>query len=144
MAPLSLIPPAALLVDGDEQSRRVVAGVLAENGYGRVWEADSVGAALKCFDEPWFDLAVVDLRFSEDEGYNLISLLRSRAGTVGRIIAIAGDDDEGLRELTLRRGADVVLARPLDLTALSAACLVERRSAPRADWTDGLRLSACG
>lgn len=138
----SLPPPSALLVDGDATSRKVLALMLSDLGYGRIWEAESVSSALSCLEIPGPDLAIVDLQFAEDEGYNLITLLRSREGSVGKIIAIAADADEGLKQLTLRRGADAVLARPLDWDAVLAACQIERRSSPRAGWSDGLRRTA--
>ena len=125
-------PLAALLVDGDSVSRQSVAAVLAGIGYGRIWEASSMVQALPHLDQPWFDLAVVDLAVAEAEGYDLISLLGSRVEAVGRVVAIAETADEQLIHAALRRGASAVLPKPIDRVALASAGLVERRRAPRA------------
>jgi DNA-binding NarL/FixJ family response regulator len=127
MASVPLASPTALVLDGDDASRQAIVSGLSVLGYDQIWEATSLSSALAYCAKPRIDLAVIDLRFAEDAGYNIISLLMSLAGVVGKIVAIADDADRAVVDVTLRRGAQVVLSKPLEWEAFGEAAGLEER-----------------
>ena len=108
-----------LIVDDDEQVRRLLHRVLTEAGY-RVSQADNGKAALELIAAEATDLVVTDLVMPGVEGIELISALRARSQTVPIIAISGGGRLQTTNYLRAARalGAHEVLAKPFELGAL--------------------------
>ncbi|HET9292945.1 MAG TPA: type II/IV secretion system protein [Gemmatimonadales bacterium] len=121
-----------LLVDDEDQLRRVMKDLLERDGY-IVHEARDGVQALDQVDRLAPDIIVLDLNLPGLDGYSVLAQLRSRAATrsVPVIVLTAkGDEDNEVRVFEL--GADDFLTKPFRARALSArleAVLSRRRSA---------------
>jgi CheY-like chemotaxis protein len=121
-----------LLVEDEEQLRRVMKDLLEREGYTIVEAADGV-QALEQVDRHNPDVILLDLNLPAMDGYGVLQQLRSRPGTstVPVIVLTAkGDEDNEVRVLKL--GADDFLTKPFRARALSArleSVISRRRSA---------------
>jgi CheY-like chemotaxis protein len=109
-----------LLVDDEDQLRRVMKDLLEREGY-RVAEAANGIEALDQVDRHAPDIIVLDLNLPGLDGYGVLSHLRSR-NTTSKIPVVVltakGDEDNEVRVLEL--GADDFLSKPFRARALSA------------------------
>jgi CheY-like chemotaxis protein len=123
-----MVPPEAgagrgrcvLLVEDEDQLRRVMKDLLERDGY-RVAEARDGAQALDEVDRHAPDLIMLDLNLPGLDGYGVLQRLRSRPST-SRIPVIVltakGDEDNEVRVFQL--GADDFLTKPFRAKALSA------------------------
>ncbi|HEU4699032.1 MAG TPA: type II/IV secretion system protein [Gemmatimonadales bacterium] len=120
-----------LLVEDEEQLRRVMKDLLEREGY-RVAEARDGIEALDQVDRHAPDIIMLDLNLPGLDGYGVLAQLRSRTSTrrIPVIVLTArGDEDNEVRVFEL--GADDFLAKPFRARALSArleAVLHRRRA----------------
>ena len=109
-----------LLVDDEDQLRRVMRDLLQREGY-RVAEAQNGIEALDQVDRHAPDIIVLDLNLPGLDGYGVLSHLRSRPATSKIpvvVLTARGDEDNEVRVLEL--GADDFLSKPFRARALSA------------------------
>ncbi len=109
-----------LLVDDEDQLRRVMRDLLERDGYA-VFEAGDGAQALEQVDMHAPDILVLDLNLPGLDGYGVISQLRSRQSTehIPIIVLTAkGDEDNEVRVFEL--GADDFLSKPFRARTLSA------------------------
>jgi DNA-binding response OmpR family regulator len=109
-----------LLVDDEDQLRRVMRDLLERGGY-TVFEAGDGAQALEQVDVHAPDILVLDLNLPGLDGYGVITQLRSRPTTehIPIIVLTAkGDEDNEVRVFEL--GADDFLSKPFRARALSA------------------------
>lgn len=109
-----------LLVDDEDQLRRVMKDLLEREGY-RVAEAANGIEALDQVDRHAPDIIVLDLNLPGLDGYGVLSHLRSRPATSKIpvvVLTARGDEDNEVRVLEL--GADDFLSKPFRARALSA------------------------
>jgi CheY-like chemotaxis protein len=102
-----------LLVDDDNDVRRVLARALTEDGH-EVVEANNGIAALRLMHSTVVDLVVTDIVMPEMEGLEFLRILRSRP-TRPRVIAISGGGRGSVTnylDLAKSFGADAILAKP--------------------------------
>jgi len=109
-----------LLVEDEEQLRRVMKDLLEREGY-TVAEARDGIQALDQVDRHAPDIIVLDLNLPSVDGYTVLQQLRSRPAT--RTIPIVvltakGDEDNEVRVFQL--GADDFITKPFRARALSA------------------------
>jgi len=122
---------SVLLVDDEDQLRRVMKDLLEREGY-RVHEARDGVQALDQVDRVAPDIVVLDLNLPGLDGYEVLTKLRSRPTTreIPVIVLTAkGDEDNEVRVFEL--GADDFLTKPFRARALSArldAVLSRRRA----------------
>ncbi|NOT10042.1 MAG: type II/IV secretion system protein [Gemmatimonadales bacterium] len=120
-----------LLVDDEDQLRRVMRDLLERQGY-TVVEARDGAQALDEVDRHAPDIVLLDLNLPGIDGYSVLSQLRSRPSTrqIPIIVLTAkGDEDNEVRVLEL--GADDFLTKPFRAKALAArleGALGRRRS----------------
>ena len=120
-----------LLVDDEDQLRRVMKDLLEREGYV-VSEARDGVQALDQVDRTGPDVIVLDLNLPGLDGYGVLSHLRSRPATADIpvvVLTAKGDEDNEVRVFEL--GADDFLTKPFRARALSArldAVLGRRRS----------------
>jgi CheY-like chemotaxis protein len=109
-----------LLVEDEEQLRRVMKDLLEREGYKVVEAADGV-SGLEQVDRHGPDIVLLDLNLPGMDGYSVLSQLRSRPTTATLpviILTAKGDEDNEVRVLKL--GADDFLTKPFRARALSA------------------------
>jgi len=128
-------PPGAkgtvLLVEDEEQLRRVMKDLLEREGYKIVEAGDGI-QALEQVDRHAPDVILLDLNLPGLDGHGVLSQLRSRPTTAGIpviVLTARGDEDNEVR--VLKAGADDFLTKPFRARALSArleAVISRRRS----------------
>jgi type II secretory ATPase GspE/PulE/Tfp pilus assembly ATPase PilB-like protein/CheY-like chemotaxis protein len=109
-----------LLVEDEEQLRRVMKDLLEREGY-RIVEAGDGIEALELVDRHAPDVILLDLNLPGLDGYGVLSQLRSRPTTVGIpviVLTAKGDEDNEVR--VLKAGADDFLTKPFRARALAA------------------------
>ena len=109
-----------LLVDDEDQLRRVMKDLLEREGY-TVAEARDGVQALDQVDRFGPDVVVLDLNLPGLDGYGVLSHLRSRPATADVpvvVLTAKGDEDNEVRVFEL--GADDFLTKPFRARALSA------------------------
>ncbi|HEV8611995.1 MAG TPA: ATPase, T2SS/T4P/T4SS family, partial [Gemmatimonadales bacterium] len=109
-----------LLVDDEEQLRRVMRDLLQRQGY-TVVEARDGAQALDEVDRHAPDILILDLNLPGVDGYSVLSQLRSRQATRQLpiiVLTAKGDEDNEVRVLEL--GADDFLTKPFRAKALAA------------------------
>jgi type II secretory ATPase GspE/PulE/Tfp pilus assembly ATPase PilB-like protein/ActR/RegA family two-component response regulator len=109
-----------LLVDDEDQLRRVMKDLLERDGYEVTEAADGV-EALDQVDRHAPDIIVLDLNLPGLDGYGVLSHLRSRPATQNIpvvVLTALGDEDSEVRVFEL--GADDFLSKPFRARALSA------------------------
>jgi CheY-like chemotaxis protein len=109
-----------LLVDDEDQLRRVMKDLLEREGYVVAEARDGV-QALDQVDQFGPDVIVLDLNLPGLDGYGVLSHLRSRQATQDVpvvVLTAKGDEDNEVRVFEL--GADDFLTKPFRARALSA------------------------
>ncbi len=109
-----------LLVEDEEQLRRVMKDLLEREGY-IVSEARDGVQALDEVDRHAPDIIVLDLNLPGLDGYSVLQQLRSRPATRGipvMVLTAKGDEDNEVRVFEL--GADDFITKPFRARALSA------------------------
>jgi CheY-like chemotaxis protein len=122
---------SVLLVDDEDQLRRVMKDLLERDGY-LVHEARDGVQALDQVDRVAPDIIVLDLNLPGLDGYGVLAKLRSRPTTADIpviVLTAKGDEDNEVRVFEL--GANDFLTKPFRARALSArldAVLSRRRA----------------
>jgi CheY-like chemotaxis protein len=109
-----------LLVDDEDQLRRVMRDLLERDGYVVTEAADGV-QALDQVDRQGPDIIVLDLNLPGLDGYGVLAHLRSRPATSDIpvvVLTARGDEDSEVRVFEL--GADDFLSKPFRARALAA------------------------
>lgn len=109
-----------LLVDDEDQLRRVMRDLLEREGYEVVEARDGV-QALAEVDRHAPDIIVLDLNLPGLDGYSVLGQLRARPATRAIpiiVLTAKGDEDNEVRVFEL--GADDFLTKPFRARALSA------------------------
>jgi type II secretory ATPase GspE/PulE/Tfp pilus assembly ATPase PilB-like protein/CheY-like chemotaxis protein len=109
-----------LLVEDEEQLRRVMKDLLERDGYVVAEARDGV-QALDEVDRHAPDIIVLDLNLPALDGYSVLQQLRSRPATRGipvMVLTAKGDEDNEVRVFEL--GADDFITKPFRARALSA------------------------
>ncbi len=107
------VPPTVLVVDDDPEVLRVLAELLADEGY-RVRTAADGAAALRELDEAEPDLAVLDAQLPELHGVTLAAGLRAARPGLPLILVSGVSEDPGLSGVPFLR-------KPFDADELLAA-----------------------
>ncbi len=125
-----------LVVDDDDASRSLLAGVLENWGYWVV-EARSGGEALALLRRRDFNAMLTDLEMPVLDGFVLVRQVRAREQREGRprlpIMAVSAHASLAARRECARLGFDCVLAKPFDWNAIKAGLeTLCGRATPRA------------
>jgi len=126
------IDAKVLLVDDEDQLRRVMRDLLERDGYV-VTEARDGVEALDQIDRHAPDIIVLDLNLPGLDGYGVLSHLRSRPATAAIpvvVLTAQGDEDNEVRVFEM--GADDFLSKPFRARALSVRlrAVLGRKSRP--------------
>ena len=109
-----------LLVDDEEQLRKVMRDLLERDGYEVTEAADGV-QALDQVDRHAPDIVVLDLNLPGLDGYGVLNHLRSRQATADiPVVVLTAHGDEESEVRVFEMGADDFLSKPFRARALSA------------------------
>jgi CheY-like chemotaxis protein len=130
LEPSPVDEPSGLLVDDEDQFRRVVTDLLSREGF-EIIEARDGAEALEKVDRYAPDLIVLDLNLPglDGYGYGVLTGLRTRPITAEIpvvILTALGDEDNEVR--VFQAGADDFLAKPIRARALAARLRAIMRS----------------
>jgi two-component system KDP operon response regulator KdpE len=124
--------PTVLVVEDDEETRRMVARALVTRGY-RVEVAEDGTTALERWEQRRPDVIVLDLGLPDIDGLQVIRRIRREATTP--IVILSGRYEEREKVEALERGADDYVTKPFGVDELNARLRVALRHAagPAAD-----------
>ena len=118
--------PTVLVVEDDEEARRVLARELVRRGYD-VQEAADGRTALERWAARRPDLVLLDLGLPDLDGVDLIGRIRREATTP--IVILSGRYEEREKVRALERGADDYVTKPFGVDELHARLRVALRHA---------------
>ena len=114
------MPLRILIVDDEAINLKLVSRLLEIEGY-EVRSARSGEAALRLIEQTPPDLALLDVRMPDMEGYELCRRLRQNPLTAGiPIVMLTALVDENDRQKGIEAGADDCLPKPFDVEMLRA------------------------
>jgi DNA-binding response OmpR family regulator len=128
----------ALVIDGEDGLRAVVASHLVDQGYD-VTALSDAQSALATIDDAPPDLVLVDVDLPDVEGFDVVRLLRR--ATDAPVIVITTRTAETDRITGLDLGADDYVVKPLSVGELMARVRAVRRRIRPAEAEGGLRFS---
>jgi two-component system NtrC family response regulator len=102
-----------LIVDDDENIRKVLVAILEEEGYS----VDSVGTARKAIDtskKRFFNLALIDIRLPDMEGTELLGRINETIPRMRKIIITGYPTLQNAIEAVNKR-ADAYIMKPFDV-----------------------------
>jgi CheY-like chemotaxis protein len=101
-----------LVVENDEQSRRLIEQILAFSDYACLSAANGL-EALDLLDQTRVDLALMDLSMPGLDGYQTVERIRERPGYANTpIVAVSGHAEGAQRDLARRSGFTAYLSKP--------------------------------
>jgi CheY-like chemotaxis protein len=101
-----------LVVENDEQSRRLIEQILAFSEYACLSAANGL-QALDIVDQARVDLVLMDLSMPGLDGYQTVERMRERSGHASTpIVAVSGYAEDSQRDLALRAGFTEYLSKP--------------------------------
>ena len=114
------MPLRILIVDDEAINLKLVSRLLEIEGY-EVSSAQSGEVALRLIEQTPPDLALLDVRMPDMEGYELCRRLRQNPRTAGiPIVMLTALVDENDRLKGIEAGADDCLPKPFDVGMLRA------------------------
>jgi two-component system KDP operon response regulator KdpE len=118
--------PTVLIVEDDEETRRMVARALTTRGY-RVDEAVDGATTLERWEQRRPDVIVLDLGLPDIDGLQIIRRIRRESTTP--IVILSGRYEEREKVEALERGADDYVTKPFGVDELNARLRVALRHA---------------
>lgn len=124
--------PTVLVVEDDDETRRVIARELGARGY-RVSQAADGHAAFEQWERQRPDVVLLDLGLPDMDGLTVIHRIRREAATP--IVILSGRYEEREKVEALDRGADDYVTKPFGVDELNARLRVALRhgAGPSAD-----------
>lgn len=132
------MPQKILIVEDNAAFRKIVRGLLEDNGY-EVFEAAAGKAGLASASVKKPDLVILDLVLPGLKGTEVcLELKRSPSTSATPVLILTGNDREGQEIACLDIGADDYLTKPIKGELLLARCrALLRRSGPREELALG-------
>jgi two-component system KDP operon response regulator KdpE len=118
--------PTVLVIEDDEEARRVVVRDLTARGY-RVEQAADGRAALQRWETRRPDIILLDLGLPDMDGLRIVQRVRREASTP--IVILSGRYEEREKVEALDRGADDYVTKPFGVDELDARLRVALRHA---------------
>jgi PAS domain S-box-containing protein len=114
-------PVDVLIVDDEDQGRRMMTRLLEKHGYSCEPAADAAEAR-RSLAERAFSLALVDVWLPDESGIDLIEHIRSKCPATAALV-VTGLEDPELAQIALQSGADGYLSKPFRPTQLVIAAM---------------------
>lgn len=105
-------PPRILVVDDDEQIRRLLGRMLAREGYAFTLAADGTEAR-KCLESQAFDLVLCDVNMPGESGIDLAGYIGSHYDNTA-LIMITGVDDPNVAQSAIDAGTYGYIIKPFN------------------------------
>jgi len=102
-----------LIVDDDENIRRVLAAILEDKGY-RIDTAGTASDAIKRTQTEFFNLALIDIRLPDMEGIDLLGRIKETTPRMRKIVITGYPTLQNAVE-AVNRGADAYIMKPFDV-----------------------------
>ena len=102
-----------LVIDDDENIRKVLATILEEEGY----EVESVDTAKKAIEKTrrkFYNIALIDIRLPDMEGIELLTRMKDTTPKMRKIIITGYPTLQNAVE-AVNRGADAYIMKPFDM-----------------------------
>ena len=102
-----------LIIDDDENIRKVLATILEEEGY----EVESVDTAKKAIEKTrrkFYNIALIDIRLPDMEGIELLTRMKDTTPKIRKIIITGYPTLQNAVE-AVNRGADAYIMKPFDM-----------------------------
>jgi DNA-binding NtrC family response regulator len=110
--------PRILVIDDDEDIRKVLSEILKDNGYNAD-SAETGGEALRKAEKKFYNLALIDIRLPDIEGIELLTKIRETKPKMRKIIITGYPTLKNAVE-ALNKGADAYIMKPLDMDKVLA------------------------
>jgi len=105
--------PRILIVDDDENIRKVLATILEEEGYN-VESVETAKKAIERTRKKLYNLALIDIRLPDMEGIELLTRMRDTTPRMRKIIITGYPTLQNAVE-AVNRGADAYIMKPFDV-----------------------------
>jgi DNA-binding NtrC family response regulator len=102
-----------LVIDDDENIRKVLETILADEGYS-VETAETAKKGIEKSEQAFFNLALIDVRLPDMEGIELLSKLRNTKPKMRKII-VTGYPTLQNAIAAVNKGADAYVMKPFDV-----------------------------
>ena len=102
-----------LIVDDDENIRKVLTAILEEEGY-IVESVDTARKAIERTRRKFYNLALIDIRLPDMEGIELLTKMRDTKPKMRKVIITGYPTLENAVE-AVNRGADAYILKPFDM-----------------------------
>jgi len=102
-----------LVIDDDENIRKVLETILADEGYS-VETAENAKKGIEKSEHSFFNLALIDVRLPDMEGIELLSKLRNTKPKMRKII-VTGYPTLQNAIAAVNKGADAYVMKPFDV-----------------------------
>ncbi len=109
-------PARILVIDDDENIRKVVTTILEDEGY-TVEVAETAKEGIKKSQKIFFNLALIDVRLPDMEGVELLTKLRETKPKMRKII-VTGYPTLQNAVSAVNKGADAYVMKPFDVEKL--------------------------
>jgi len=107
-----------LIVDDDENIRKVLKTILEEEGYA-VDEAEDAKKAIEKSRRNVYNLALIDIRLPDMEGIELLTRMKDKVPKMRKIIITGYPTLQNAIE-AVNRGADAYILKPFDMEKVLA------------------------
>jgi DNA-binding NtrC family response regulator len=102
-----------LIVDDDENIRKVLLAILEDKGY-QMEAVGSAGEAINKTDKKFYNVALIDIRLPDMEGIDLLMKIRDTTPRMRKII-ITGYPTLQNAVDAVNKGADAYITKPFDV-----------------------------
>jgi DNA-binding NtrC family response regulator len=110
--------PSILVIDDDEDIRKVLSEILKDNGYNAD-SAETGRQALRKAEEKFYNLALIDIRLPDIDGVELLTKIKETKPRMRKIIITGYPTLKNAVE-ALNKGADAYITKPLDIEKVLA------------------------
>src|SRR3989304_6145636 len=106
-------PERILIIDDDENIRKVLETILEEEGYV-VETAETAKKAIEKSEKSFYNLALIDVRLPDMEGIELLAKMRENKPKMRKII-VTGYPTLQNAIAAVNKGADAYVMKPFDV-----------------------------
>jgi DNA-binding NtrC family response regulator len=106
-------PARILIVDDDENIRKVVQTILEEEGYA-VEQVDTAQKAIEKTKKKYYNIGLIDIRLPDMEGIELLTRMKEYTPRMRKIIITGYPTLQNAIE-AVNRGADAYIMKPFDV-----------------------------
>ncbi|MEM3459048.1 MAG: response regulator [Candidatus Bathyarchaeia archaeon] len=107
-----------LIVDDDENIRKVLVTILEEEGY-TVESVDTAKKAIEATKKKFYNVALIDIRLPDMEGIELLTRMRETTPRIRKVIITGYPTLQNAVE-AVNRGADAYIMKPFDMDKVLA------------------------